>query len=105
MCPDSNIAKKYQCKRTKTTHIVHEMSCDVTKSLDKALKTEPFSISTDGSESKHKQLYPILVRYPDAELEKIVTKLLRLCDCKEACIGKNVFKMLDSCVSLLSIVL
>ena len=98
MCPDSNIAKKYQCKRTKTTHIVHEMSRDVVRSVDAALKSEPFSISTDGSESRHKQLYPILVRYPDADLERIVTRLIQLCDCKEACTGENVFKMLDLCV-------
>ena len=39
ICPDSNIAKQYQCKRTKTTHIVHEMSRDVIRSVDIALKT------------------------------------------------------------------
>ena len=98
ICPDSAIAKKYQCKRTKTTHIVQEMARDVIKSMDRALKTEPFSISTDGSESRHKQLYPILVRYPDEELEKIVTRLLRLCECREACTGENIFNMLDSSV-------
>ena len=29
ICPDSAIAKKFQCKRTKTTHIVQEMSHNV----------------------------------------------------------------------------
>ena len=29
ICLDSYIAKKYQCKQTKTSHIVHKMLCDV----------------------------------------------------------------------------
>ena len=57
ICPDSDIAKKYQCKRRKSTHIIHEMSRDVIRSLDKVLKTEPFSISTDGSESRHNLIF------------------------------------------------
>ncbi|CAL4070206.1 unnamed protein product [Meganyctiphanes norvegica] len=74
ICSDSSIAKKFKCKRTKTTHIMHEMSRDIISNLGNALKTEPFSISTDGSESKSRQLYPILVRYPDLEHKKVVTK-------------------------------
>ena len=46
ICPDSKIAKSWQCKRTKTSHIMHEMSREVIKSLEKTLKTEPFSISS-----------------------------------------------------------
>ena len=98
MCPDSKIAKSYQCKRTKTSHIIHEMASDIVHELHASLENAPFSISTDGSESKSKQLYPILIRYPDMGLEKIVTKLIRLSECKEACTGENIFNLLDNCV-------
>ena len=46
-------------------HSVHDMSRDIVKELHTSLGNEHFSISTDGSESKSKQLYPILIRYPD----------------------------------------
>ena len=49
MCPDSNIAKNYHCKRTKTTPIIQEMPCDISL-MDTILKTKHFSISTDSSE-------------------------------------------------------
>ena len=75
MCPDSKIAKDYRCKRTKTTHIMHAMASDVIEKLHSSIKNEPYSISTDGSESKTKQLYPILIRYPDSDLQKVVTKV------------------------------
>ena len=33
------------------------------------------------------------------DLQKVVTKLIRLSECKEACTGENIFKLLDNCVS------
>ena len=41
MCPDSKIAKQYQCKRTKTTHIVHAMAEDVISSISSDIKNGP----------------------------------------------------------------
>ena len=38
MCPDSNIAKGYQCKQTKTTHIIQEMSRDIVKDFHTSLE-------------------------------------------------------------------
>ena len=29
ICPDSSIAKKFKCKRTKTAHMMHGMSRDI----------------------------------------------------------------------------
>lgn len=69
------------------------MASDIVNELHTSFENTPFSISTDGSESKSKQLYPILVRYPDSDLEKVVTILIHLSECKEAYTGANVFKI------------
>ena len=98
MCPDSKIAKQYQCKRTKTTHIVHAMADDIISSISSDIKNGPFSILVDGSASKHKQLYPILVRYADNNIKQVVTRLLSLIDLKQNCTGENIFNILDDCV-------
>ena len=50
MFPDSNIAKKYGCGRTKTTAIVHALSeYDDNNDITPILRTRPFSVGTDGS--------------------------------------------------------
>ena len=49
MFPDSRIAKKYACARTKTTQIIKSMASDDSKNLASRMKHEPFSIATDGS--------------------------------------------------------
>lgn len=65
MFPDSKIAKKYACCRTKTTSTVHALSeNDDSQLITPILKTQPFSVGTDGSNDiSDKKLYPIVVRY------------------------------------------
>ena len=70
------------------------MASDIVNELHTSFENTPFSISSDGSESKSKQLYPHThQRYPDSDLEKVVTILIHLSECKEACTGANVFKI------------
>ena len=49
MCPDSEIAKKYACTRTKTGSIVCTLADDDERTIREAMKNGPFSIATDGS--------------------------------------------------------
>lgn len=47
--PDSIIAKKFHCSRSKSTAVLKEMSAVCKESLYQRMKTSPFTISTDGS--------------------------------------------------------
>ena len=63
MFPDSKIAKKFQCSRSKTTVILKEI-CNMTqKDLVRHIKNSPFTISTDGSiDLGSTKQFPLLVR-------------------------------------------
>lgn len=47
--PDSQIAAKFHCGRTKTSAIVNAIGPECLKKAEDAMKTDPFSICTDGS--------------------------------------------------------
>lgn len=68
MFPDSNIAKKYSCGRTKTAAIVTKVlgpfSRDIV--LKRLSNDHYFSISTDASNKGHIKTFPIILRYFDA---------------------------------------
>ena len=73
MFPDSEIAKKFACGRTKTTAIVkapHFQSKTV------ASMTSPFSIMMDESNDKTDKSAIILVRILDSEIGDIHTRFL-----------------------------
>jgi hypothetical protein len=96
MFPDSKIAKDFNCKRTKAGYIVHEFCHDTTSKLAETLKTTPFSVSTDGSADKggKNQLYPVVVRYYNKDLEKVVTEVLCIPPMTEVSFtGENIFKL------------
>lgn len=46
MFPDSDIAKKYGCARTKTTAIIQVLGEEDDMAMSKILRTQPFSLST-----------------------------------------------------------
>ncbi len=54
--PNNDIVKNYGCARTQTTAIINAFAHDGWSSLLAALKREPFSISTDGSNDTDKKL-------------------------------------------------
>ena len=49
MFPDSKIAAKFRCGRTKTSAIVNAIGPEYLKVTEEAMKVRPFSICTDGS--------------------------------------------------------
>lgn len=97
MFPDSDISKKYGSGRTKTTAISKCMAKDLAESLALKMKHQPFSIATDGSnDGGEDQIYPIVVRYYNADCGKIMTELLNIPACKSSSTGENIFKLLDN---------
>ena len=101
MFPMCIAAKNFKSKRTKTTFIIKEMGKDVTQVLVAKLKKTTFSVLTDGSADKggKRQLYPLLVRYYDEDLGKIVTYVLQIPDMKKDSTGQNIFDLLDEALS------
>ena len=97
MLPDSKIASQFACKRTKTTHLIHEIAGEQVSNIRHILTGTVFSIATDGSTVRGatEQLYPVLVRYYDQNLGKIVTSLLSLPSCEGASTGGNIFQLLN----------
>ncbi|KAJ8868106.1 hypothetical protein PR048_031915 [Dryococelus australis] len=62
MFPDSAIAKKYACARTKTSALVQFMSSQTKGENAPVLQISAFSLSTDGSTDKNSvKLYPVVV--------------------------------------------
>ncbi|KAJ8893339.1 hypothetical protein PR048_005930 [Dryococelus australis] len=58
MFPDSKIASKYGCARTKTGALIRNENSTET------MKFQPFSLATDGSNNiNDTKLYPIVVSY------------------------------------------
>ena len=62
------------------------------------LRQTPFSLSTDGSSDRgaEEQLYPIVVRYFDENVNKVVGVLLEIATTEERSTGVNIFKLLDN---------
>ena len=97
MFPDSNIAKKYGCARTKTTAIIRTLGEADDKSITGYLKEGPFSLAIDGStDLDSKKLYPVIVKYYDKSVSRVNCGLLSLVECDLASTGENIFKILDN---------
>lgn len=96
MFPDSAIAKKYGCARTKTSAIVRGLAAATQNEIASVIKNNPFALATDGStDISDIKLYPIVVSYFSVEVGKITTMLLSV---KESTVntGEGIFNLLDS---------
>ena len=96
MCPDSNIASKFSCGRTKTTAIAGCISNRVTEELCQKMKMEPFAIGTDGSNDHNSKLYPMVVIMNDEATESITTELLCISELTEASTAVNICNLITS---------
>ncbi|XP_071507007.1 uncharacterized protein [Diadema antillarum] len=96
MFPDSKVASKYGCARTKTSAIIGELSNVTASSIADIARLAPFSLATDGSnDSGEAQLYPVLISYYDNSAGIVKQGLLSLPACKQDSTGENIFKLLD----------
>ena len=97
MFPDSSIATKYGCARTKTTCVIETLANNDAKRIASAVQTGPFALATDGSNDLGAaKLYPICVRYFDNEMGKVMCVMLSLKECRTSSTGENIFSLLDA---------
>ena len=95
MFPDSEIAKKYWCARTKTSAIIGNLAKDTTSSIAEKLQNTPYACATDGSNDVNTQLYPLVIRYFNKDIDKIMTALLSMPSCNESCTGEHIFNLMN----------
>ena len=100
MFPDSKIAAKYKCGRTKTSHI---LTGAVAKNVVKDLKEEItsakwFGLATDGSSDEDDKYLPVLIRHIGKESNLVETSLLDMPDINS---GSTAEKMFDTCDSVI----
>jgi hypothetical protein len=96
MFPDSKIAAKNGCARTKTTAIINNaLSDDVTKPVVSAVQTLPFTLSVDGSnDTGVEKLYPMTIRIWDTASGLVKTRFLEMCLVKDGT-AEGIFGELD----------
>lgn len=113
MFPNSEIAKKYGCARTKTAAIVSEMASDKIDDVVQYLQSGPFAVATDGSNDSNAKLYPIVVTFFDEKQEKIVNAVLSIPALEGESTGRNIGNLMlsqfeskkipfDHCIALCS---
>lgn len=89
MFKDSAIAKKFQCTRSKGTAIIKEIAAQTVWAIGDRLKSQPFTISTDGSnDSGSQKMYPLVVRTYDKTSLLVRSELLSLAVCEGSGTGK-----------------
>lgn len=96
MFPDSKIASKYRCARTKTTEIIKSFARTTQDDLCKILKSKKFCIATDGSNAiSNEKLFSVVITYFDETIGKVTTTLLSLPKLDNDATGENIFSLLD----------
>ncbi|XP_038058954.1 uncharacterized protein LOC119730226 [Patiria miniata] len=98
MFPDSKIASKFSCRRTKTTAIARTLGQQTKDDITHRLRQTRFSLSTEGSSDRgaEEQLYPIVVRYFDENVNRVVGVLLEIATTEKRSTGANIFELLDN---------
>nr|XP_042896620.1 uncharacterized protein LOC122269097 [Parasteatoda tepidariorum] len=94
MFPDSKIAKEYSCARTKTTAIVGEMARSNKLEITNLLKSNVFSISTDGSNKGDSKLFPIVATFYDEKKTLIDSCLISVPALEGDATGVNISKLI-----------
>ena len=102
--PDSEIAKAYSSAHTKTTCILNGALVKSLRSpLIDNMKSEPFALSTDGSnDSDLMKMNPLIVRYFDMNRGKVTSQLLDMC-LTSFSTAESIFKKIDDTLKLYDI--
>ncbi|GFN78517.1 Zinc finger bed domain-containing protein 5 [Plakobranchus ocellatus] len=97
MFKDSNIAKQFQCGRSKGTAIVKEIAAKSTLHLAARMKAAPFTLSTDGSnDAGSKKLFPIIIRSFNPESHLVTSEILSIPVCEGSATGENIFSLMEA---------
>jgi len=96
MFPDSQIAQKFHCKRTKVTNIVNNaLGPMYDNQVTLLCKENPFSVMMDESnDSGDEKCVAILVRVFDSDIHRVTTKFLAMPICNIGT-GENLFNCLQ----------
>ena len=94
---DSDIAKNFQCARSKGTSIVKEISAKATLSLGERISRQPFTVSTDGSNDAgcHK-LYPLVIKSVNPDTLEVSSEILSIPICEGSSTGENIFNLIEA---------
>lgn len=81
MFPNSEIAKNYQCAKTKTFCILNgALAPSFHGYLVSQMKTLPFTLATDGSNNSDlTKMNPVTVKLFDVNCNKVVSNFLDMC--------------------------
>jgi hypothetical protein len=99
MFPDSEIAKKYSCGRTKSTHISMTIAGESIKNIrDNVGKNRMlYSLATDGSSDEEDKFFPILITHEDIATGLIKTSFLDMPVVNSAT-GENIATAIKDCL-------
>ena len=105
MFSDSQIASKYKCGRTKTSHI---LTGTVAKNLMKDIKEEIiaahwFGLATDGSSDENDKFLPILIRHIGKDSDLVETSLLDMPDINSCSTAEQMFETCDTVIKSFSL--
>jgi hypothetical protein len=89
--PDSKIAQRYECSRSKTTAIIKCVAALTKDDIVQKMQTGPYSISTDGSNDQQCKQFPIVVSLPGAE--GVTQNLLSVPVLSGSATGENIFNL------------
>ena len=104
MFPDSNIAEKFSCARTKTTALVtHALAHSAEEDVVAACRTQAFTILSDGGNDNFmKKYFAILVRLWDDKRREAVVQFLDMPVCNVAT-GETLFQAMNTALEERSI--
>ena len=95
--PDSEIAKNFQCARSKCTAIVKEQAAKTALSIGERISKQPFTISTDGSnDAGSNKLFPLIIRSVDPVSLEVHSEILSIPVCEGSATGENIFNLIES---------
>ena len=94
--PDSKIAAKYECGRTKTTALVKCLAEDVEDDIVVKMKSGPYCLSTDGSNDQRNKQFPVVISLPNSDGHGVHQSLLSVPILKDRGTGENIFKVVYS---------
>ena len=92
MFPDSDIAKRYGCGRTKTGCMIGELARSSQSKIAEVLSSglTAFSVATDGSNDTESKLYPVVIRYHDPTTGRVDCCLLAVPNLTKDSTGENI---------------
>lgn len=79
-----------KCCRNKATAVIKEVAKTAKESLVQRMKSQPYTISTDGSNDSNSKQYPIVVRCLNPETNEVTSELLSLAICNGSATGNRI---------------